>query len=181
MTKDQDRIYKESGILFSLPEILGSASSHAGVPFRLCKVVIIKRSIINSQRLYSLALDILALSAERSSWLTSNSSNCRQHSAPVYISWSKLGRPCSLWVIYPSRMYVNTVANVVYVSLCHRLHHEGEGLTASSPAEPVGRRQDPMGHLHFGGSTLRERILGVMGTLLEIRHSFPPGTIPAQA
>ena len=28
---------------------------------------------------------------------------------------------------------------------------------------------------------LRERILGVMGTFLEIRHSIPHGTIPAQA
>ena len=73
MTKDQDRVYKESEILFSLPEISGSASSHAGVPFRLCKVTIIKRSVINlqrlypinSQHLYSLALGILALSAER--------------------------------------------------------------------------------------------------------------------
>ena len=52
---------------------------------------------------------------------------------------------------------------------------------ASSPAEPLGRRQDPMGHFPFGGNTLRERILGVMGTFLGIRHSFPPGTIPAQA
>ena len=52
---------------------------------------------------------------------------------------------------------------------------------ASSPAEPVGRRRDPMGHLPFGRNTLRERILGVMGTFLGIRHSFLLGTIPAQA
>ena len=73
------------------------------------------------------------------------------------------------------------VANVVCVSLCPRTHGKGEGLTASSPAEPAGRRRDPMGHLSFGRNTLRERILGVMGTPLEIRHSIPHGTIPAQA
>ena len=67
MTKDQDRVYKESGILFSLPKISGSASSHAGVPFRVCKVIIIKRSVINGKHLFSLSLGILALSAERSS------------------------------------------------------------------------------------------------------------------
>ena len=74
---------------------------------------------------------------------------------------------------HPDRSYANTVANVVCVSFCHRTHGEEEGLTASSPAEPVGRRRDPMGHLPFGGNTLRERILGVMGTSLEIRHSIP--------
>ena len=192
MTKDQDRVYKESRILFSFPEISGSASSHAGAPFRLCKVIIIKSTVINSQRLYSLSLGILALSAERSSWLTPNSLNCGQHSAPVYISWSKLGGPCSLWVIlcsrsyqekwrHPGRTYANTVANMVCVSLHHRTHGEGEGLTASSPVEAVGRRRDPMGHLPFGRNPLRERILGVMVTFFGIRHSFPLGTIPAQA
>ena len=151
MTKDQDRVYKESGILFSLPKILGSASSHAGATFRLCKVIIIKRSVINSKHLYSLSLGILALSTERSSMLTPNSSNCGQHSAPVYISWSKpgwtvllmgdtLSRILSRKWRHPGRMYTNTVANVVCVSLHHRTHGEGEGLKASSPAEPVGRR-----------------------------------------
>ena len=43
----------------------------------------------NVQCLYSLAQGVLALSVERSSWLTSNSSNCGQHSAPVYISRPK--------------------------------------------------------------------------------------------
>ena len=81
----------------------------------------------------------------------------------------------------PSRTYVNMVVNVLCVSLHPRTHGEGEGLTASSPAEPAGRRQDPMGHLPFGRNTLMERILGVMRTFLEIRHSFPLGTIPAQA
>ena len=76
---------------------------------------------------------------------------------------------------------MNTVANVVCVSLHPRTNGEGEGLTASSPAEPVGRRQDPMGHLPFGRNTLRERILEVMGTFLGIRHSVPLRTIPAQA
>ena len=38
-----------------------------------------------------------------------------------------------------------------------------------------------MGHLPFGGNTLRERILGVMRTFLGISHSFPLGTMPAQA
>ena len=71
------------------------------------------------------------------------------------------------------------VANVVCVSLHPRTHGEEEGLTASSPAEPAGRRRDPMGHLLFGRNTLRERILGVMGTFLGIRHSVPRGTIPA--
>ena len=52
---------------------------------------------------------------------------------------------------------------------------------ASSPAEPMGRRQDPVGHLPFGENMLRERILGVMGTFLGIRHSFPLRAIPAQA
>ena len=52
---------------------------------------------------------------------------------------------------------------------------------ASSPAEPARRRQDPMGHLPFRRNTLRERILGVMGTSLEIRYSILHGTIPAQA
>ena len=47
------------------------------------------------------------------------------------------------------RVYVNIVANVVCVSLCYRSHGEGEDPTVSSPAEPVGRRQDPMGHLPF--------------------------------
>ena len=82
---------------------------------------------------------------------------------------------------HPDRMYANTVANMVCFSLCHRIHGEGEGLMASSPAEPAGRRQDPIGHPPFGGNTLRERILGVMGTFLGIRHSFPLETIPAQA
>ena len=72
-------------------------------------------------------------------------------------------------------------ANMVCVSLRPRTHGEGEGLMASSPAEPAGRRQDPMGHLPFGRNTLRERILGVMGTFLGIRHSFPLATIPVQA
>ena len=44
-------------------------------------------------------------------------------------------------------MYVNIVANMVCVSLCYRSHGEGEDPTVSSPTEPVGRRQDPMGHL----------------------------------
>ena len=64
-----------------------------------------QRSVFNWKQWYSLSLGILALSAERSSWLTPNSSNCRQHSAPVYISWSKTGRPCSSWVILCSRSY----------------------------------------------------------------------------
>ena len=48
-----------------------------------------------------------------------------------------------------SRMYVNMVANVVCVSLHYRSHGEGEDPTVSSPTEPAGRRQDPMGHLPF--------------------------------
>ena len=47
------------------------------------------------------------------------------------------------------RMYVNMVANVVCVSLRYRSHGKEEDPTVSSPTEPVGRRQDPMGHLPF--------------------------------
>ena len=46
-------------------------------------------------------------------------------------------------------MYANMVVNVVYVSLHYRTHGEGEDPMVSSPTEPVGRRQDPMGHLPF--------------------------------
>ena len=56
----------------------------------------------------------------------------------------------------PSRTYANMVANVVCVSLHPRTHGEGEGLTASSPAEPVGRRRDPMGHLPFWQEYIEE-------------------------
>ena len=57
---------------------------------------------------------------------------------------------------HPDRTYADMVANLVCVSLCHRTHGEGEGLMASSPAKPAGRRQDPMGHIPFGGNTLRD-------------------------
>ena len=73
------------------------------------------------------------------------------------------------------------VVNMVCVSHHPRTHGEEEGLMASSPAEPAGRRRDPMGQHPFGRNTLRERILGVMRTFLGIRHSSPLGTIPAQA
>ena len=62
-------------------------------------------------------------------------------------------------------MYANMVANMVCVSLHHRTHGEGEGLMASSPAEPMGRRQDPMGHLPFGRNTLREKNTRSYGNL----------------
>ena len=48
-----------------------------------------------------------------------------------------------------SRMYANMAANVVCVSLCYRTHGKGEGPMVSSPTEPAGRRQDPMGQLPF--------------------------------
>ena len=44
---------------------------------------------------------------------------------------------------------MNMVANVVCDSIRYRSHCEGEDPTVSSPTEPVGRRQDPMGHLPF--------------------------------
>ena len=101
------------------------------------------------------------------------------------MSWSKPGGLHSSPVIltsapelmsdwrYPHRMYVNIVENAVCVSLCHRTHGEGEGLMASSPAEPAGRRQGQIGHLPFWvGSSLRERVPRVMGTFLVTKHNF---------
>ena len=174
MTKDQDRVYKESGILFSLPETSGSASSHAGLPFRLCKVAIIKGSVINLQclypinlqRLYSLALGILALSAERSSWLTLNSLNCGQHSAPVYISRPKQnvcehGSIRGMFLLVLGLMVKGRAPQPVYQQSLR-----GEGKTQWVISL-------------FGRTTLRKRILGVMGTFLGIRHSVPHATIPA--
>ena len=79
----------------------------------------------------------LAISAGRPSWLTFEQLE----------QWTAFS-PC-LYQLVQDRMYANMVANVVCVSLCHRTHGEGEGLTASSPTEPTGRRQDPVGHLPF--------------------------------
>ena len=74
---------------------------------------------------------------------------------------------------HPDRMYANMVANMVCVSLCRGTQGEGEGLMASSPAEPMGRRRDPVGHLPFGENTLRERIPGVAGIFWGLDTAFP--------
>ena len=151
MTKDQDRVYKESGILFSLPEILGSASSHAGVPFRLCKAVIITKSshqfetlvfTISRHTCTKCRKVILAYSEQLKLWTAF--SPCLYQL--VQARWTVLLVGDTLFQIlsskwrHPDRTYANMVANVVCVSLHHRTHGEGEGLMASSPAEPVGRR-----------------------------------------
>ena len=148
MTKDQYRVYKESGILFSLPEILGSASSHAGVPFRLCKAVIITNQFetlvftISRHTCTKCRKVILAYSKQLKLWTAF--SPCLYQL--VQAGWTVLLVGDTLFQIlsskwrHPDRTYANTVANVICVSLCHRTHGEGEGLMASSPAEPVGRR-----------------------------------------
>ena len=46
-------------------------------------------------------------------------------------------------------MYADMLANVVCVSLHYGSHGKGEDPMVSSPMEPVGSRQDPMGHLPF--------------------------------
>ena len=151
MTKDQDRVYKESGILLSLPKILGSASSHAGVPFRLCKAIIITKSSHQFKTLvFTLSRYtctkcrkvILAYSEQLKLWTAF--SPCLYQL--VQAGWTVLLVGDTPFQIlsskcrHPDRTYANTVANVVCVSLHHRTHGEGEDLTASSPAEPVGRR-----------------------------------------
>ena len=151
MTKDQDRVYKESGILFSLPQISGSASSHAGVPFRLCKAVIITKSSHQFETLIFTISRHTCTKCRKVILAYSEQPEVRTAFSPclyqlVQAGWTMLLVGNTLFQIlsskwrHPDRMYANTVANVVCVSLPHRTHGEREGLMASSQAEPVKRR-----------------------------------------
>ena len=137
------------GSSLSLPGNWGSASSHAGAPFRLCITANMQHTTcIECKKAVSL----------------SNNLNCGQHSAPVSTS-----RP---------RQNVIMVANVVCVSLHYRTHGEGEDPTVSSLTEPVGRRQDPMGHLPFWQEYVAETNTKNYENLLKIRYNITHGTLP---
>ena len=109
-----------------------------------------QRAVINSKHLFTISRHactkcrkvILAYSKQLELWTAF--SPCLYQL--VQAGWTMLLVGDTLFQIlsskwrHPDRTYANTVANVVCVSLHHRTHGEGEGLTASSPAEPVGRR-----------------------------------------